>query len=297
MDVDPVRKGRRLALLSMAVSGGLAVTKITVGLLARSTSVVADGVESASDVLASGFLLFGLWVASRPPDDDHPYGHGRFETLTALGLGFVLAVTGVAIALRSLQSVGDVHAPPAVYAIWPLIASVILKGTLSVVKMRAGNRLGSSALVADAWNDTVDILSGITALIALGLTLSNPDRFLSADHYGGFAVGLIVVFLGLQVIRENTLTLMDTMPSARHLDEIRAMAKTVPGALDVEKCFARKTGMRWHVDLHLEVDPELSVRQSHEIATQVRIACKEQLPWVADVLVHVEPHLGQNGSR
>lgn len=297
MVVMKSRNGRRLAVLSMAVSGALAVTKITVGLLGGSTSVVADGVESASDVLASGFLLFGLWVASRPPDEDHPYGHGRFETLTALGLGFVLAATGGLIALRSLQTVGDNLQAPAFYTIWPLIASVLLKGSLAVVKMRAGNRMGSSALIADAWNDTVDILSGLTALVALGLTLWDPDRFLSADHYGGSAVGVIVIFLGLQVIRTNTLTLMDTMPSRKRLDEIRRMAKTVPGAIEVEKCYARKTGMRWHVDLHLEVDPDLTVRRSHDIATEVRIACKENLPWVADVLVHVEPYLGENGTR
>lgn len=276
----------------MAVSGGLAVAKITIGWLAGSTSVIADGVESAGDVLASGFLLVGLYVAARPADEDHPYGHGRFETLTALALGIVLAVTGAVISFRSLQAVGGNHAPPALYAIWPLIASIILKAALARVKMRTGERIGSSALVADAWNDAVDILSGTAALVAVGLTIYDPARFLAADHYGGFAVGLIVVFLGLQVIRENTLTLMDTMPAPERLDEIRRVSLSVPGALGVEKCYARKTGLRYHVDLHLEVDPKLSVYDGHEIATQVRIRCKESIDWVADVLVHIEPYPG-----
>jgi cation diffusion facilitator family transporter len=278
----------------MAVSGGLAATKITIGWLAGSTSVIADGVESAGDVLASALLLVGFYVAARPADEDHPYGHGRFETLTALALGILLAATGVLISFRSLQSVADTHAPPALYAIWPLIASIVLKSTLAGFKMRTGKRIGSSALVADAWNDAVDILSGTAALVAVSMTIYDPARFLAADHYGGFAVGLIVVFLGLQVIRENTLTLMDTMPAPERLDEIRRVSLSVPGALGVEKCYARKTGLRYHVDLHLEVDPALSVYDGHEIATQVRIRCKESLAWVADVLVHVEPYPGPN---
>jgi cation diffusion facilitator family transporter len=292
--VPDTRAGRRIALISMAISGSLAVAKIAIGWMAGSTSVIADGVESAGDVLASGFLLVGLWVAARPPDDDHPYGHGRFETLTALGLGIVLAVIGVAISFRSLQSIGDTHAPPKLYAIWPLIASIVLKAGLANVKMRTGKRIGSSALVADAWNDAVDILSGVAALVAVGMTIYDPGRFLYADHFGGFAVGLIVVFLGLQVIRENTLTLMDTMPEPERLEEIRRVSLLVPGALGVEKCFARKTGLRYHVDLHLEVDPQMTVREGHDIATEVRIRCKETLRWVADVLVHVEPYPGND---
>jgi cation diffusion facilitator family transporter len=252
--------------------------------------VVADGVESASDILASGAVLFGLIVASLPPDANHPYGHGRFETLAGLLVGMLLAGTGTAISIRSLSNIGASHPPPAVYAIWPLIASTFAKGTLATYKFRFGRRLGSSALIADAWNDSVDILSGSTALVAVLLTIWNPARFLAADHYGGFTVGLIVIFLGLRVVRETSLYLMDTMPDDRQMRQIRVVAQSVPGALGVEKCFARKTGMKWHVDLHLEVEPHMTVRESHEIATRVRIKIKEELDWVADVMVHVEPY-------
>ena len=274
----------------MAVSGALAVCKITIGLLAGSNSVVADGFESAGDVLASGSILFALIVAARPADEDHPYGHGRFETLTGLAVGAGLALIGVVISWRSLQDVSMRHTAPAAYAIWPLVASVLMKGTLSGFKFRIGRRIRSSAVIADAWNDTVDILSGSVALVALGLTLYNPDRFLAADHYGGAAVGIIVVVLGLQVVRETGMTLMDTMPDKDSVREIRASALSVPGALDVEKCYARKTGLRYHVDLHVEVDPNLSVRGGHSIAEEVRNKVKADLSWVADVLVHVEPH-------
>ena len=287
---DAEKTGRRIALIGMAVSGGLAIAKLLVGWLAGSTSVVADGAESAGDVLASGVLYVGLLLAARPPDDDHPYGHGRVETLAGLAIGTFLFLTGLAISYHSLLHVNEVHAPPALWAIYPLLASIVLKAALATVKWKTGKRIRSSALLADAMNDSVDILSGVTALVAVGLTISDPARFLAADHYGGFAVGLIVTFLGVQVIRETSLYLMDTMPEPAKMEEIRQVAAGTPGALGVEKCFARKTGLRYHVDLHLEVDPALSVREGHDIATDVRIRIKETLPWVADVLVHVEPH-------
>jgi cation diffusion facilitator family transporter len=280
----------------MAVSGLLAVAKLTVGWLAGSMAVMADGIESASDVLVSGVVLLGLWVAARPPDENHPYGHGRFETLTGLGVGIALAFTGAGICWRSLAGLPGPHTAPAVWAVYPLIVSVAVKSILAWYKFRAGRRIGSSALIADAWNDTVDILSGSVALAAVGLTIYDPARFLTADHWGGFVIGMIVIVLGLRLMRDAALHLMDTMPSERRMRLIRASAMTVPGALAVEKCFARKTGLRYHVDLHLEVDPDLTVRHSHGLAEQVRNKIKEDLPWVADVLVHVEPHEGPAAS-
>jgi cation diffusion facilitator family transporter len=126
-------------------------------------------------------------------------------------------------------------------------------------------------------------------LSAVAFTLSDPVRFLNADRYGGIAVGLIVIFAGVLVVRETALQLIDTMPDPERMNEIRAVAAAVPGVRGVEKCFARKTGLRYHVDLHLEVDPEMTVRRSHEIAHKVQIRIKQKLDWVADVLVHVEP--------
>ena len=163
---------------------------------------------------------------------------------------------------------------------------------MSTIKFRVGRRIQSSSLVADAWNDAVDILSATAALVALSLTLYDPSHFLAADHYGGFTVGLVVVLTGLRVMRDTSLDLMDTMPEENSLEQIREVAMSVPGVLGVEKCFARKTGLQHHVDLHLEVDPNLTVRESHDIATSARIRLCEQLPWIADVLVHIEPAPG-----
>jgi len=286
----PYDLGKRVALISMGICALLAAAKIVVGLMAGSTAVVADGVESASDIVGSGVVLFGLVMAAKPPDAKHPYGHGRLETLMGGAVGMLLSTTGVIICIRSLANLSRPGPPPAAYAIWPSLVSIALKGSLGPIKFHYGHRVRSSALVADAWNDAVDVLSGLTALAGLGLTLYDPRQFADADHYGGFAIGLIVIFLGLRVIRGTTLQLMDTMPAPAMMDDIRRVALTVPGVMGVEKCFARNTGLKHHVDLHLEVDPAMTVRASHEIATKVRGKVVRELDWVADVLVHVEPY-------
>ena len=251
-----MRIGQKVALVSMIVSAALAVLKIVTGVMAGSTSVVADGLESAGDVLASGLVFLGLTLAAKPPDWNHPYGHGRAEILTGLLVGLMLLAAGFAISFHALLLVGAVHQPPASYAIVPLIASIGIKSVMASVKYRFGKKIGSAALAADAWNDAVDIISGIAALTAVSLTLYDPERFLAADHYGGFAVGVIVIFTGLRVTRDTGLQLMDTMPDEHMMRTIRDVAQQVPGVEGIEKCYARKTGLQYHVDLLASGDPE-----------------------------------------
>lgn len=284
-----MRSGRRIALVSVLVSAGLAGAKILTGWLAGSTAVMADGFESAGDVVSSGIVLFGFIIAARPPDAEHPYGHGRFEMLTGLAVGVILGLAGMGICWRSLLRAFEQYRPPAAFGLWPLLASVLAKGTLSAIKFRIGRRIDSGALVADAWNDLVDILSGLTAMTALGLTLYDPARFLAADAWGGFAVGLIVIFTAINVVRNTSFQLMDTMPGEALMGRLRGVALEVPGVREIEKCYARKTGLQYHVDLHVGVDPDITVRASHDIASQVRARLRQQVDWVADVLVHVEP--------
>lgn len=288
------RLARGIAWTSIGVSAILAAVKIGVGLAAHSVATVSDGFESAADFFTSGLVLFGLWVASKPADVDHPYGHGRFETLIGLAIGVVLAATGAAISIRALEERAVQHAP-AIYAVWPLIGSIVVKGLLGAGKFNIGKRSGSSSLAADAWNDVVDVLSGGVALVAILLSIYG-ENMTSADHYGGFTIGLIVIFLGFKVVRETALQLMDTMPDQDQMVQIRRVALDVEGARGIEKCFARKTGLRYHVDLHLEVDPEMTVRESHEIAHNVKETIIQRLDWVEDVLVHVEPHAGSLGT-
>jgi cation diffusion facilitator family transporter len=285
---SPERTAARVALAGIAASAVLAALKTGVGLAAHSVATVSDGVESAADVVSSGLVYLGLRIAAKPADEDHPYGHGRFETLIALAVGVLLAAAGAGISVRSLLTGQQT---PALFAIWPLGLSIATKSVMAVVKMRAGRAARSAALTADAWNDSVDILSGSVALIAVLLAVYDPGRLHDADRYGGFVIGLIVIFMGFRVVREAALQLMDTMPEPAQMVELRVEALKVPGALAIDKCYARKTGLRYHVDLHLEVDPNLTVLASHEIARAVKRHLKNRLDWVADVLVHVEPHL------
>jgi cation diffusion facilitator family transporter len=284
-----MQTGQRVAATGMLVSGVLAAIKIAVGLSGHSTAVVADGLESAADVIASGFVLFGLMLAAKPADENHPYGHGRVETLTGLLIGLVLMAGGAFISWNAIRQIGHPHEPLQEFVVWPLALSIAAKTGLATLKFHFGRKLQSDALTADAWNDATDTISAFAALIAVGLTLHDSVRFAEADRYGGFAVGLIVVSAGIRVVRETSMQLMDTMPDPQLIWQIREAAFGVPGVRGVEKCYARKTGFKYHVDLHLEVDPEMTVRRSHELAHEVQEHIRERLDWVADVLVHVEP--------
>jgi cation diffusion facilitator family transporter len=283
------RLARRIAVASVCTSAVLAAVNLVVGVVAGSTSVVAAGFEALGDVLAASVVLVGLSYAARPADAEHPYGHGRVETLAGLCVGLLLIIGGIGIAYRSLAIADRTTGPPGALAIWALVFVIAVRSTMAVIKFRAGRRSGSTSLVADAWNDSVDIIAALAALGAVGLARLDPARFLAADHYGGFAVGVIVVITGVRVVRDASMDLMDTMPEPALTDRLRRVALTVPGVTAVEKQRARKTGLQYHVDLHIEVDPDLTVRASHEIAHDVAARVRAELAWVADVLVHVEP--------
>lgn len=283
------RSGQRIALAGIVASGCLAALNITVGLVSRSTSVFATGIEFAGDVLASSVVLLGMVAAAKPADDDHPYGHGRVETLAAFVVGIVLSAGGAGISWNSLQAVGALHPPPTAIAIVALAVAIVVRAVMAALKFRVGRRLRSAALVADGWNDAVDILSAVAALTAVALTMYDSTRFMAADHYGGFVVGIVVMATGVRVLRDASLELMDTMPDAAMLARVTATALAVPGVSGVDKVYARKTGMRYHVDLHLEVDPQMSVADAHGVGGHVRSRVRAELDWVADVLVHVEP--------
>ena len=288
--------GRRMALISMSVGAALALAKIIVGVHAGSTAVISDGLEASGDVLSSGIVYTGLWLAAKPPDSEHPYGHGRYETLAGLAVGAVLLLAGAGIFWHGFTSIGETSRLPN-YALYPLLMAVIIKMALSAAKFRVGRQIASTSLEADAWHDITDLLSTVVALIAVGLSLLDPSRFAAADYIGGIIIGIIIFFLSIRTVSTVVGQLLDTMPDPEKMAEIRSVALRVHGALGIEKCFARRTGLRYHVDLHLEVDPEMTVRESHDIATRVRIAVKEMLPWVADVLVHVEPSPSVEGGE
>ena len=233
----------------------------------------------------------GLMIAAKPPDAEHPYGHGRLETLSALAVGMMLVDYRVLIAFGSHAASRDAQPAPAAYAVWPLIASIAIKAVMSASKRHYGRKIRSSGLMADAWNDTVDVLSGTTALLGLGLTLLDPEKFAAADRIGGAAVGVIVIFLGIRVVRDTTLQLMDTMPDPEAMDRIRKAGAHRPRRARHREMFraqdrsemargsAPGSGSR-HERIRI-------ARNRHAGARQIRT----EVDWVADVLVHVEPHM------
>jgi cation diffusion facilitator family transporter len=238
-----VRMASRIALAGMVASALLAVLKIAVGLAAHSVAVVSDGMESGADFVTASLVWVGLWIAAKPADQDHPYGHGRFEILAGLAIGMLLSAVGAAICVGSVQQRDAPHVP-GLFSVWALMASIAVHGTFAAMKIREGRRAGSGSLTADGYHDLVDLFSGCAALTAVLLSNFVPGLH-AADHYGGFVIGLIVIFLGLRVSRDTALQLMDTMPENAQMQEIRAAALGVPGALAVEKCYARKTGLRY----------------------------------------------------
>src|SRR6476469_5172891 len=200
MPVNQTKKrtdaGRRWAVISVACSTVLAILNTTAGILSHSTSVTAAGVEFAGDVLASFIVFLGMVMASRPADEDHPYGHGRFEILAGLLVGLILLLAGTGICIHSLSELPHHRPIPSFGGIWAPVISIVIKAGLAISMFRVGRAIGSGALIADAWNNAVDILSAATAVVALLLTVSDPAQFANADAYGAFAVGIIVVVTG-----------------------------------------------------------------------------------------------------
>jgi cation diffusion facilitator family transporter len=292
-----LRSGTRVAVASVAVNLLLAIAAIWTGWRGGSMTVLAAGVEFAADVAASCVVLVGFWYASRPPDSNHPYGHGRAETLTGLLVGLGLVLVGLAIVTHGFTQMGaGPRAAPAAFTVWPVSVALVVKSALMMTKWRVARRIGSQAMLADAWNDSVDVLSALAALVALGLAVSSPERFGAADAVGAVLVGAFVVVAGVGVVRTTSLDLIDTMPSDALIAEVRRAALRVEGVRGVEKCFGRRTGVQYHVDLHLEVDGWISVDQGHRIAARTRDAVRQQVPAVVDVLVHVEPRATDDAS-
>lgn len=292
----PAQAALKIARVSIGAGLFLAVIKIAAGWMAGSLAVIADGVESAGDVVASFILWLGLRMSAQPPDEDHPYGHGRFEILAGQAIGAFLIGSGVLLGWHAFSHLSAATATPEPFALWTVVLSIVLKLGLARWKRRLALELRSSALAADSANDWLDVLSGLIALAAVGLNVYNPHLFAHADAIGGLLIAVLVVMLGFQALQQSSWELLDTMPSPEMLAEIRAVAMVVPGALAIEKCLARKTGLQYHVDLHLEVDGKLSVEAAHQISGKVRSAIRGNVPWVADVLIHIEPAPSDNKS-
>ncbi len=284
-----LQTGARVALLGLAINVVLAAAKIFAGLLGNAYVLIADGIESALDVAGSAIIWGGLKFASRPPDATHPYGHGKAEPIAAIMVSIGVLGAALGLAIQSVREIFLPHHVPARFTLVVLIVVVIIKELLYRYVIRIGRNVESTAVQTDAWHHRTDAMTSVAAFIGISVALIGGERWASADDWAAlFACGLIGAN-GYRLLKPALHEIMDTAPGGPIVDLVQAAARSVPGVVEVEKCFIRKMGLSYYVDLHIGVEGGISVREGHHIAHAVKRALQERDPRIADVLVHIEP--------
>jgi cation diffusion facilitator family transporter len=284
-----VQSGARIALIGMFANVGLATAKITAGLLGNSYVLIADGIESALDIAGSVIIWGGLKFAARPPDETHPYGHGKAEPLAAgiVAVGVIVAAIGLAV--QSVREIFTPHHGPAPFTLIVLIVVIVIKEFLYRVVMRVGKDVESTAVKTDAWHHRADALTSAAAFIGISVALIGGETWYSADDWAALFACAVIAFNGWRLLFPALHEMLDTAPGGEIVPTIERAAGSVPGVREVEKCLVRKMGISFYVDLHVRVDGAISVREGHDIAHQVKDAIRQTDGRIADVLVHVEP--------
>lgn len=275
--------------MSISVNGGLALIKLLTGIIGNSYALIADAIESLGDIVSSLAVWGGLVIASKPADDNHPYGHGKAEPLATLIVAAMLLASAGLIATQAVREIITPHHAPAWYTLPVLLAVASIKEAVFRYEARAGRQIGSTAVLVDAWHHRSDALTSLAAAGGIAVALIGGPGYEPADDWAALVACLIVVANGLRFAREAVHELMDRTPPGRKPSEIRAVAAQVPGVCDIEKLFVRKMGPVFYVDLHVNVDEAMPVRQAHEIAHRVKDAVTQRWPEIADVLIHIEP--------
>ncbi len=284
-----LESGARFALLGVVVNTALAVIKIVAGVVGNSYALIADGIESAIDIFSSLAIWFGLKVAAAPPDDEHPYGHGKAEPIAAVAVSLAVIVAAIGLAAESVREIVTPHHAPAPFTLLVLVVVVMVKETLFRKVLHAADEMGSSAVKTDAWHHRADAITSGAAFIGISVALIGGLGWEPADDWAAlFACGLIALN-GLRLLRPALHEVMDTAPPKEIERSVRAAAEFVTGVVEIEKCRVRKMGLEFYVDIHVAVAPELTVREGHRIAHEVKDAIQTSNPAIADVLVHIEP--------
>jgi len=289
------REGRRLILTGVAANVLLALAKIAGGVLGRSHALIADGIESSLDVLSSGMMWLAVKYAGRPPDHDHPYGHGKMESLAAVAGSLLLIIAGLGLGYRSVMEIialstnstaADVPAP---FTLIILAATITTKELLFRWFHRRGGEIGSRALQADALHHRSDALTSLAALVGISAALMGGPAWAQADDWAAlFSCGLIA-FNGVGMLRGAMGDILDEQESSEITERILSLTLAVPGVTSVEKCRVRKSGLSRLADLHVRVAGERTVREGHEIAHRVKDVLLAAPMHLGDVTVHIEP--------
>ena len=289
--------GRRGAWVGIIGNAFLSLIKILAGIFGKSYSLISDGLHSLSDITSSLAVLFGMIVAAKPRDKEHPYGHGKAESIASLTVAIMLIVFGLIIGYKVVSSYVDeaVFVEPAAYTLWIAFFSVIAKEGMYRYKVNLGKKIKSTSLIADAWHHRSDALSSAVVVVALVLTIYAGEKWAFMDRAGALAVSVMILYAGVKVYLRAASELMDESVDPEIEKEVKKIASTIKEIKYVETLLVRKAGLDFLVDMHIEVDANLSVLESHSIAKLVKNKILQEMPQVKSVLVHVEPYEAQRG--
>jgi cation diffusion facilitator family transporter len=289
LKVQRLERGARLALVGIVVNALLAGIKIAAGIIGSCYALIADGIESTLDIFSSMFIWFGLRVAAEPPDDDHPYGHGKAEALASFAVAALVMMAALGLAAESIREIVTPHHAPAPFTLGVLVVIVAIKEFLFRKVLAAGEEFGSSAVKTDAWHHRADAITSTAAFIGISIALIGGPGWEPADDWAALLACGVIGYNGWRVFLPALREAMDTAPSPELEEGIRAIARDVPGVLSLDKCRIRKMGLEFYVDLHVGVEATMTVSAGHAIAHSVKDAIRAAKPEVADVLVHIEP--------
>lgn len=268
----------------------LAVLKWFAGFFGNSYALIADAIESTTDIFASLLVLFGLKYAERPADKNHPYGHGKIEPLiTFLVVGFLITSATI-IAYKSIQNIGTPHELPEAWTLIVLGLIIIWKEISYQIVVRKSKETNSSSLRADAWHHRSDAITSISAFIGISIALYFGKGYESADDWAALFASAFILYNSYLIFRPALSEIMDENLYDDLIALIREESLNVEGVLGTEKCFVRKAGMKYHIDLHATVDANLTVKKGHEISHLLKNRLQQQLPQLGNVLIHIEPN-------
>ena len=287
--VNNLQTGARVALLGMMINVVLAAAKIIAGLLGNAYVLIADGIESALDVGGSAVIWGGLKFAARPPDATHPYGHGKAEPIAAIVVSVGVLAAALGLAIQSVHEIFLPHHGPKPFTLAVLVIAIFVKEILYRYVNRFGREVESTALQTDAWHHRTDAMTSVAAFIGISVALIGGEAWQSADDWAALFACALIGANGYRLLRPALFEIMDTAPRGEIVDLVRKAAESVPGVVETDKCFVRKMGLSFYVDLHARVNGDISVREGHHIAHAVKRAIQESDPRIADVLVHIEP--------
>ena len=289
MPSNRLQRSLRATFLGLAANVVLTLAKFLAGIFGHSQALIADGVESLADIFSSIIVWRGLVVAETPPDEDHPYGHGKAEPLAAAIVSVMLLLAAGAIAFHSLSGILEPRVAPSAWTLIILVVVIAVKETLFRFVLRESETVSSSAVETDAWHHRSDAITSASAFIGISISLVFGKGYESADNWAALAAACVIAWNGWRLLRPAFNELMDRSPDRELIRKNRAAAGNIAGVGGVEKCFVRKMGWQFLVDMHVEVDPQMTVKNSHRIGHEVKDKVRAEIPSVRDVLIHIEP--------